>query len=101
MALTSAPFAPALKENFPEVEEAVRIDPEGGGMIRNGNNMLKVDDIIVADPSLFKVFTYDFLEGNAESAFAGPQSIVITESLARTLFGSAALPTLLPVCVYR
>lgn len=89
IAMTSAPFAPALKQNFPEVEEAVRIDPEGGGMIRHGNGIVKVEDIIVADPSLFKVFTYDFLEGNAESALAGPQSIVITESLARTLFGSA------------
>ncbi|MDP4248701.1 MAG: ABC transporter permease [Bacteroidota bacterium] len=89
IALTSAPFAPALKQSFPEIEEAVRIDPEGGGVIQHGSSNLKVGDIIVADPSLFHVFTYDFLQGNAESALADPQAIVITEALARTLFGSA------------
>ncbi|HZK64134.1 MAG TPA: ABC transporter permease [Puia sp.] len=89
IALTSAPFAPALKQNFPEIEESVRIDPEGGAVIRHGNSNLKVNDMIMADKSLFDIFTYEFLEGNAESALGGPQSFVITEGLARTLFGSA------------
>jgi putative ABC transport system permease protein len=89
IALTSAPFAPALKARFPEIEDAVRIDPEGGGMIRHGNSNLKVEDMILADQSLFHVFTYDFLEGNPAVALADPQSVVITESLARILFGSS------------
>jgi putative ABC transport system permease protein len=89
IALTSAPFAPALKQNFPEIEDAVRIDPEGGAVIQQGNSNLKVEDMIVADKSLFNVFTYKFLEGNAETALSDPGSIVITESLARILFGSA------------
>jgi putative ABC transport system permease protein len=88
IALTSAPFAPALKQTFPEIEDAVRIDPEGGGLIRHGNSNLKVEDMIVADKSLFNVFTYTFLEGNAATALTDPQSIVITERLAHTLFGS-------------
>ena len=90
IALTSAPFAPALKERFPEIEETVRIDPEGGGMIQHGSSILKVDDMISADKSLFKIFTYEFLEGDAASALNDPQSMVITEGLARTLFGSPA-----------
>jgi putative ABC transport system permease protein len=89
IALTSAPFAPVLKQNFPEIEDAVRIDPEGGAVIQHGNSNLKVEDMIVADKSLFNVFTYKFLEGNAETALSDPGSIVITESLARILFGSA------------
>jgi len=97
IALTSAPFAPALKAGFPEIEEAVRIDPEGGGMIQHGSSNLKVEDMIVADKSLFQIFTYEFLEGNATTALDDPQSIVITESLAKTLFGSAALAMGQPV----
>jgi len=97
IALTSAPFAPALKAGFPEIEEAVRIDPEGGGMIQHGSSNLKVEDMIVADKSLFQIFTYEFLEGNAATALDDPQSIVITESLAKTLFGSAALAMGQPV----
>jgi putative ABC transport system permease protein len=88
IAVTSAPFAPALKQHFPQIEDAVRIDAEGGDLIAHGNGTLKINDIVSADPSLFNIFTFDFLEGNAATALSDPQSIVLTESLARTLFGS-------------
>jgi putative ABC transport system permease protein len=88
IALTSAPFAPLLKQKFPQIEDAVRIDPEGGDLITHGNSTLKVNDIINADASLFNIFSFDFIEGNATTALNDPGSIVLTESLARTLFGS-------------
>jgi putative ABC transport system permease protein len=88
LAVTSAPFAPMLKQQFPQIEDAVRIDPEGGGLIAHGNTTMKVNDIIAADASLFHIFSFDFIEGNAATALSDPQSIVITESLARTLFGN-------------
>jgi len=88
IALTSAPFASALKQNFPQIEDAVRIDAEGGDLIALGNGTLRVNDIISADPSLLTIFSYDFLEGASATALADPQSIVITESLAHKLFGS-------------
>ncbi len=88
IALTSAPFAPALKQNFPQIEDAVRIDAEGGDLISTGNSAIKVNDIISSDPSLFRIFSYDFLEGSPATALSDPQSIVLTESLAHTIFGS-------------
>jgi len=90
LAPTSLPFAPAMKAAFPEVEDAVRIDQEGGGMIEQGEKKLRTDDIIFADNSLFKIFSYRFLYGDANTALLKPQSIVITESLAKKVFGSAA-----------
>jgi putative ABC transport system permease protein len=88
IALTSAPFADALKQRFPEIEDAVRIDAEGGDLIAHGNSTLKINDIISADPSFFNIFSFDFLEGDANSALKDPGSIVLTKSLAHTLFGS-------------
>jgi len=88
IAVTSAPFAPLLKQHFPQIEDVVRIDPEGGAVIAHGDGTLKINDIISADPSLFHIFSFDFIEGNAASALEDPQSIVLTETLARTLFGS-------------
>jgi putative ABC transport system permease protein len=88
IAVTSAPFAPALKQQFPQIEDAVRIDAEGGDLIAHGNSTIKINDIISADPSLFNIFSFDFLEGNATNALTDPQSIVLTESLAHTLFGT-------------
>src|SRR5690348_3756335 len=40
---TSALAANALKRDFPEVEEAVRIDAEGGGLIEYGGKTIKED----------------------------------------------------------
>ncbi|MBZ4191479.1 ABC transporter permease [Niabella beijingensis] len=89
-ATTSAPFAPELKKMFPEVEDAVRIDLEGGGVISYKEQKFKQDDIIFADPSLIRIFSYDFLYGNPGTALSDPQSIVISESLAGKLFGTAS-----------
>ncbi len=87
---TSAPFAPALKSSFPEIEDAVRINTEGGGVINYGDKTLKQDDICFADNTLFKLFDYHFLYGDAATALTRPQSIVITESLATKIFGDAS-----------
>ncbi|MEO6357622.1 MAG: ABC transporter permease, partial [Ferruginibacter sp.] len=86
---TSAPFAGALKTAFPEIEEAVRIDMEGGGVITSPDKKIKQGDVIFADNSLLKIFSYDFLYGSSINALEKPQTIVITESLANKLFGSA------------
>ena len=88
--LTSPPFAPAMKAEFPEIETATRIDMEGGGVITYAGKTLKANDIIFADESFFNVFSYNFLYGNAANALVKPQSIVITESLASKVFGDAS-----------
>jgi putative ABC transport system permease protein len=87
---TSAPFAGAFKTTFPEVEDATRIDAEGGGVLHYRDKTLKQDDICFADNSFFKLFNYHFLYGDAATALSQPQSIVITKTLANKIFGSAA-----------
>lgn len=49
IALTSSPFAVALKNKFPEVEEAVRINIEGGDLINYGNKSFSQEDIWLAE----------------------------------------------------
>ncbi|HEX5027117.1 MAG TPA: ABC transporter permease [Agriterribacter sp.] len=88
-ATTSPPFAPALQTAFPEIEDAVRIDLEGGGVIKYDGKKLKQNDIIFADKSLLKIFTYDFLYGNANESLSTSESIVISQTLAEKLFGTA------------
>ena len=61
---------------------------EGGGIITYGDKKIKQDDVVFADKSLLNVFTYSFLYGN-HTALDNPESIVITESLAKKLFGTA------------
>ncbi|RRB07560.1 ABC transporter permease [Larkinella rosea] len=87
LAPTSAPFAPALKNDYPEVEKTVRFNPEGGGQITYNDKKIDVNDIFFTDPSVFEVFTYPFLYGDPASALTKPQSIVLTKSVAQNLFG--------------
>ncbi|SFQ09752.1 ABC transporter permease [Parafilimonas terrae] len=90
LALNPPPLAPALAEKFPEVEQVVRIDAEGGGVIKFNKEALKQNDIFFADNSFFKIFDYTFLYGNAASALSQPNSTVITESLAKKIFGDVS-----------
>lgn len=89
-ATSSAPFAQSLQTEFPEIQEATRIVPEGGGIIRHNEKALQADDIFFADKNIFNVFTYPFEYGNQATALAKPECIVLTEALARKLFDDPA-----------
>jgi putative ABC transport system permease protein len=89
LAPTAAPFAPTLKKEYPEIEEAARIDPEGGATLVYGDKKIKAEDIAFADNSLLRIFRYPFLYGSPATALARPNSIVLTKTLAEKLFGQA------------
>lgn len=90
LAVTSPPYAPTLKADFPQVEQAARIDAEGGGKIVIGDKTVEEGNMMFSDNAIFKIFSYQFLSGDAETALSKPQSIVLTKSLAETLFGNAS-----------
>ncbi len=52
------------------------------------NNPFNLPDLLFADSTFFKVFAFDFISGNPEDALVRPFSIVLTESVAKKLFGT-------------
>ncbi|MGG7663059.1 ABC transporter permease [Dyadobacter sp. BHUBP1] len=90
LAPTSAPFAPALQNEYPEIEKTVRISAEGGGKIRFEEKQVDAPDIFFTDGSVFDVFSYSFLYGNPATALREPQKIVLTKTLATRIFGDAS-----------
>ena len=46
---------------------------------------------VIAEKQYFEIFKYDWLAGDSKSAFDGPYSVVLTESRARTYFGTGSL----------
>lgn len=90
LAITAVPYAPALKADYPEVEDAIRIDMEGGGKITYNDKQVMAPDISFTDNAIFNIFTYHFLEGDAKTALSKPQSIVLTKTLAIKLFGDVS-----------
>ena len=89
LAETPAFFGPTLRNEYPEIEAAARIDAEGGGTLVYGDKKIKRDDILVVDNSLLSIFRFPFLYGDATNALQAPNSIVLTRSLAEKLFGKA------------
>jgi len=86
VAVVAAPVAPALANDFPEVEIAVRIRPRPH-LVSFGEKKFFGERIAYADSNVFKLFAFPLLRGNPETALATPRSVVITESMAKKYFG--------------
>ncbi|MBI3481776.1 MAG: ABC transporter permease [Bacteroidetes bacterium] len=86
----SPPIAMAMKEEIPEVEMAVRVlnPPDlAQSLFRYRNNLFYESNGFIADSTLFDVFNYEFKEGNPKKALTLGNTIVLSEKLAKKLFG--------------
>jgi len=86
-AVTQLPMAPTLKDEFPEIEEYVRLAPAGTMFLKLGEREFEEDSIMIADSTIFKVFTHNFIAGDPEKALLRPYTMVMTESMAKKYFG--------------
>ncbi|MFC1725151.1 ABC transporter permease [candidate division KSB1 bacterium] len=84
--LVAWPVAPALKENFPQVEQAVRLYTWGDWLIKYKEKSFYEDRFMWADPEVFSVLTFPFIEGNPQTALRQPNSIVISENMTEKYF---------------
>ncbi len=89
LAITPFPVAPTLKKDYPDVQEAVRFVGTGKTMYKHGDERFNEDKVFFSDSNLFKVFTYNFIEGNPHTALVEPNSIVLTESVAIKIFAKS------------
>ncbi len=87
----SPPIAMTMKEEIPEVEYAARLlDPPGAtqSLIRYGDNSFYESDGIIADSTVFDMFSYKLIEGNPKKALTHGNTVVLSEKLAKKLFGN-------------
>lgn len=85
-AVSSAPMAKALKDDYAEVENTVRFDMRGE-VVSLKDKQLFEDAILVTDPSFFEVFSFHLTRGDVATALSEPYSIVLTKSAAKKYFG--------------
>ncbi len=85
---TPGEAAAAIKSEVPGVVQSARAESySAGGLLTYNNNSFKKEGLF-ADPAFFSIFSYHFIKGNAATALAQPNSIVITTGLAKTFFGN-------------
>lgn len=85
--ITCAPLGEALKQNYPGIKNAARIYWPTNRLFNYGDKSVKAvgNDI---DKAFLSMFSFPLLSGSAEHALDEPNNIVMTEHLARKIFGS-------------
>ena len=86
-ALTTAPLAAALEQDFPEIVHGACFNYSGAGLIKYGDKSFDRDIFAFTDPSFFKMFSFTFLKGDPETALDDPLSVVLSEKTAEKYFG--------------
>ena len=77
-----------IGDGIPEIEKVVRISYMlNQAYLGTDQNTLKVNDLLVADPEVFDVFSFQFISGNPKTALSDPRSVVLTASNAKKFFG--------------
>ncbi len=87
-AMVMPPVAQTLKSEYPEVLEATRLRNYGNPRITYGDKTFKENAFAYVDSNFFEVFTLPFLKGNPKTALLEPNTIVISESVAKKYFGN-------------
>ena len=82
-------YGSAMHKNFPEIEDFTRIN------WYNSYRTIRFDDIkfrekrvCFADSNFFTFFSYPIIKGNPETFLTEPNSIVISETIAKKFFSS-------------
>ena len=79
-------MAGAIENDYPDVERVSRYFYDTPFLFSVGEKNLKVTGTAV-DPDFLHMFSFPLLEGNRENVLDGAYSVVITQNLAKKLFG--------------
>lgn len=88
---TSGKMADAMIEEFPEVEDAVRVGSTSfrpQGVLSFGESHFEVNGLF-ASKNFFQIMTYPLILGKAEEVIQDKKSVVVSETLAIKVFGTA------------
>jgi putative ABC transport system permease protein len=84
--VTPFPMGPALKDNFPEVENQVRVN-QVSSQVKSGDNLFS-EGITFGGQDFFEVFDFKILAGDKQ-ALRSQNTVVITDDIAKKYFGEA------------
>ena len=89
IAVTQPMYATYLQQNYPEVDTSLRIMmSQDKFLMEVGEKSGYEDKGWFVEGSFFDVFQLPFLKGDAATALQAPQTVVVSEDIARRYFGA-------------
>jgi putative ABC transport system permease protein len=85
-ASTTLDLGPKIQESFPEVIGMCRFIKNRSWIVKDQNDIPAKS--VFVDPDFVRMFSLQILQGDISDLFAEPNAVVITISMAKTLFGS-------------
>lgn len=79
-------LGPVLKANYPQVEAVNRLSNVGSFVLKYREKRFEGKGLLT-DANFFQFFNYDFREGNPATALKGARNIVLSDQMAKKLFG--------------
>ncbi|MCD4710239.1 MAG: ABC transporter permease [Bacteroidales bacterium] len=88
-ALSNAPMGATLKTDFPEVEDFTRLFTfDGDPKVMYKDKVFIEENLYYADSTFFNLFSAPVVYGNPEDMLNRPNTVVLTEEIARKYFGN-------------
>ena len=89
-AMTVAGSAVALRQQFPEVLDYVRLGRwiANDVVFQHGDQAIRDKDFFFVDPSFFELFSFECLAGQPHEGLSTPNTLFLSEQHAQALFGS-------------
>jgi ABC-type antimicrobial peptide transport system permease subunit len=79
-------LAPVMELNYPEIEKIARVNWVGAFVLHTNEKHLETHGYLT-DPDFLEIFSFPLIAGDPKTALNSPRAIVITETLAKKLFG--------------
>jgi len=86
MGITGFLQGPTFAGQIPEIKSFVRV--QGGYRDLKTGTEIKGQSVLYADTNFFSIFSFPLLQGNSKTALSQPNSVVISEDVAKKQFGT-------------
>jgi putative ABC transport system permease protein len=84
----AAVAGPFIKNNFPEVEDYLKMNMSGSGVFAKDEQDFRENNAVFATANFFNFFSHPLLAGNADKCLSEPFTACVSASAAKKYFGT-------------
>lgn len=87
VALSMPGMGPNLHRDYPEIQDFTRYWGRGNRLFVNGDNRQIIEQTVNVDSTFLRIFDFEMIEGDRNSALDEPFSIILTKEVSERFFG--------------